>query len=263
MKTFKLLMIGDIVGRPGRNIIRQTLPSIKRKYEADYVIANGENAAGGNGITEKIAQELFISGIDFLTMGNHVWDNKDVFNFIDKENRMVRPANYPGDAPGKGYQIIQTDKGVEVGILNISGRTFMNALDCPFKAAEDIVKEIRKKTKIIIVDFHAEATSEKIAMGYFLDGKASVVVGTHTHVQTADEKILSNGTAYITDLGMTGPSDSILGVEKERVIRKFLTQLPVKFEVAKGPAEINGIVVEIDATTGKAVQIKRISTKES
>mgnify|MGYP000914772733 CR=1 FL=1 len=164
MKTFKLLMIGDIVGRPGRNIIRQTLPSIKRKYEADYVIANGENAAGGNGITEKIAQELFISGIDFLTMGNHVWDNKDVFNFIDKENRMVRPANYPGDAPGKGYQIIQTDKGVEVGILNISGRTFMNALDCPFKAAEDIVKEIRKKTKIIIVDFHAEATSEKIAM---------------------------------------------------------------------------------------------------
>lgn len=256
-------MIGDIVGRPGRSIIRHKLPFIKKKYEADFVIANGENAAGGRGITEKIAQELFISGIDFLTMGNHVWDNKDIFNFIEKEDFMIRPANYPLEAPGKGYRVIQTDKGLNIGILNISGRTFMNPLDCPFKTADKIICEMQEKAKIIIVDFHAEATSEKIAMGYYLDGKVSLVVGTHTHVQTADEKILSHGTAYITDLGMTGPSESVLGMEKDRVIQKFLTQMPVRFEVAKGPSEINGIAVEIDESTGKALAIQRINFKES
>jgi len=250
-------MIGDIVGRPGRTIIREKLLNIKNKYEADFVIANGENAAGGNGITEKIAQELFISGIDFLTMGNHIWDNKDVFNFIETENRMIRPANYPSTAPGKGYQIVQTDKGL-IGILNISGRTFMPPLDCPFRTADEIIQKISRVTNIIIVDFHAEATSEKIAMGWYLDGKVTLVAGTHTHVQTADEKILPNGTAYITDIGMTGPVDSVLGIDKESVINKFITQLPVRFEVAKGPAELNGILVEVNELTGKAIAISRI-----
>ncbi|MCG1011790.1 TIGR00282 family metallophosphoesterase [Tepidanaerobacter sp. GT38] len=253
----RILMIGDIVGRPGRTIIREKLLNIKNKYEADFVIANGENAAGGNGITEKIAQELFISGIDFLTMGNHIWDNKDVFNFIETENRMIRPANYPSTAPGKGYQIVQTGKGM-IGILNISGRTFMPPLDCPFRTADEIIQKISRVTNIIIVDFHAEATSEKIAMGWYLDGKVTLVAGTHTHVQTADEKILPNGTAYITDIGMTGPVDSVLGIDKESVINKFITQLPVRFEVAKGPAELNGILVEVNELTGKAIAIYRI-----
>ncbi|HHV17580.1 MAG TPA: TIGR00282 family metallophosphoesterase [Thermoanaerobacterales bacterium] len=253
----RILMIGDIVGRPGRAIVRDKLSFLRKKHEVDFVIANGENAAGGNGITEKIAQELFISGIDFLTMGNHVWDNKDVFNFIDTENRMIRPANYP-TGPGKGYQIVQLETGLMIGILNISGRTFMLPLDCPFKVADEIIQKIGSKTKVIIVDFHAEATSEKIAMGWYLDGRVSLVAGTHTHVQTADEKVLTNGTAYITDIGMTGPSNSVLGIDKNKVINKFITQIPVRFEVAKGPAEINGILVDINESTGKAVKIQRI-----
>lgn len=257
INMLRVLMIGDIVGRPGRTIIREKLLYIKDKYEVDYVIANGENAAGGNGITEKIAQELFISGIDFLTMGNHVWDNKDVFNFIETENRMIRPANYP-IAPGKGYQTVEIKKGPILGIINISGRTFMPPLDCPFRTADAVIEQISSITKIIIVDFHAEATSEKIAMGWYLDGRVSLVAGTHTHVQTADEKILPNGTAYITDVGMTGPIDSVLGIKKESVINKFINQLPVRFEVAKGPAELNGIIVDIDELTGKALAIKRI-----
>lgn len=255
---FKILMIGDIVGRPGRRIIREKLSHIKNKYEVDFVIANGENAAGGNGITEKIAQELFISGIDFLTMGNHIWDNKDIFNFIETENRMIRPANYPATAPGKGYQIVETDNGLKIGILNISGRTFMPPLDCPFRTADTIIEEISSVANIIIVDFHAEATSEKVAMGWYLDGRVTLVAGTHTHVQTADERILPNGTAYITDIGMTGPINSVLGIDKERVINKFITQMPVRFEVAKGPAELNGIIVAVNDVTGKAVAISRI-----
>lgn len=254
-------MLGDIVGRPGRRILRERLPKIKNDYSVDFIIANGENSAGGNGITEKIAQDLYISGIDFLTMGNHIWDNKDVFNFIDTETRMIRPANYPPDTPGKGYQIITIDN-IDIGILNISGRTFMNPLDCPFRTADNAVEELKKHTNIIFVDFHAEATSEKIAMGLYLDGRVSAVVGTHTHVQTADNKLLPKGTAYITDLGMTGPINSILGVDSKRIIRKFVTQLPVRFEVASGPAQINGALIEIDTQSGKATNIERINIME-
>ncbi|WP_422448741.1 TIGR00282 family metallophosphoesterase [Thermoanaerobacterium sp. DL9XJH110] len=258
----KLLMIGDIVGRPGRNIIREKLPSLRKEHEIDFVIANGENAAGGNGITKKIAEELFISGIDFFTMGNHVWDNKDVFNFIEEETRMVRPANYPEGTPGRGCQLVSLER-LSIGILNLSGRIFMNSLDCPFRCADIQIEKLKKHTNIIIVDFHAEATSEKIAMGWYLDGRVSLMAGTHTHVQTADERILPNGTAYITDVGMTGPSDSILGIDKDKVIQKFLTQLPVRFEVARGPVQFNGIVVDIDESSGKAVSIKRINFREN
>jgi len=256
-------MIGDIVGRPGRTIVRQLLPQIIKDYEIDFVIANGENAAGGNGITQKTAQELFISGIDFITTGNHVWDNKDVFNIINEEPRIIRPANYPVGTPGKGYQTLIFKNYLPITIINLSGRTFMPALDCPFKTVENILAKVENDSKIIVVDFHAEATSEKLAMGWFLDGRVSLVAGTHTHVQTADERIFPNGTGYITDLGMTGPSDSILGVNKDKVIQKFLTQLPVKFEVAKGPMQLNAIVVDIDEKTGKTISIERIFIRQS
>lgn len=259
----KLLMIGDIVGRPGRTIVREKLPILKRESGIDFVIANAENAAGGNGITEKIKQELIISGIDFLTMGNHIWDNKDVFNFIEEEQRIIRPANYPVQTPGKGYQLVELENGIVIGILNIAGRVFMNPLDCPFRTADAVLDKMKALTNIIIVDFHAEASSEKVAMGWYLDGRVSLIAGTHTHIQTADERILPNGTAYITDIGMTGPRDSILGIEKELVIKKFLTQLPVRFEVAKGPVQLNGVVVEIDTSSGKAKSIKRVNISES
>lgn len=255
------MMIGDIVGRPGRTIIREKLPLLRKEFELDLVIANGENAAGGNGITQKIAQELFISGIDFLTMGNHIWDNKDIFNFIEEETRMIRPANYPKGTPGCGYRVLKMENGIEVAIINISGRTFMNALDCPFKTIDEILDKLKNITTVI-VDFHAEATSEKKAMGWYLDGRVTLVAGTHTHVQTADERILPNGTAYITDIGMTGPVNSILGIDKDLVIKKFINQLPVRFEVAKGPSQINGVIVNIDTRTGKAQKIQRIDIKE-
>lgn len=256
-------MIGDIVGRPGRTFLRMKLPSLKKQYNIDYVIANGENAAGGNGITKKIFDELLISGVDFFTMGNHIWDNKDIFNFIHEETNMVRPANYPPETPGKGYAVVNIKNDLTIGILNLSGRTFMPSLDCPFRTADFIIEKLKKETDIIIVDFHAETTSEKMAMGYYLDGRATVVFGTHTHVQTADERILPKGTAYITDIGMTGPYDSILGVDKDRVIKKFLTQMPVRFEIAKGPSQINAIAVNIDEKTGYAKSIERINIKEN
>lgn len=256
-------MIGDIVGRPGRTIIREQLPKVIKKHEIDYVIANGENAAGGSGITNKIAQELFISGIDFLTMGNHVWDNKDIFNFINEETRIIRPANYPPGTPGKGYQIVLVKNYIHLAVINLSGRTFLPPLDCPFKTVENILEEVKKTCKIVVVDFHAEATSEKLALGWFLDGKVSLVAGTHTHVQTADERILPNGTGYITDIGMTGPADSVLGVDKDKVIQKFITQLPVKFEVAKGTVQFNAIVADIDENTGRTLALERIFIKQS
>lgn len=259
----RVLLIGDIIGRPGRRYIREKLPYIRKKNSIDFVIANGENSAGGNGITANVAKELFISGIDFLTMGNHIWDNKDVFNFIDRETRMTRPANYPEGTPGKGHQLVELRSEFYIGILNISGRTFMQPLDCPFRTVDREIGILEKYTNIIIVDFHAEATSEKIAMGLYLDGKVSAVVGTHTHVQTADEKILPKGTAYITDLGMTGPINSVLGVKSDTVIKKFITQMPVRFEVAKGKVQLNGVIIDIDEETGKAVHIERISLKEN
>ncbi|MCG0276061.1 MAG: TIGR00282 family metallophosphoesterase [Thermosediminibacteraceae bacterium] len=256
-----IMFIGDIVGRPGRRIIRETLPDLKKSYSIDFVIANAENAAGGNGITKKIAEELFSYGVDFLTMGNHVWDNKEIFDFIEEELRMVRPANYPPGAPGRGSQVVDLNRDLKIGILNISGRVFMPDLDCPFRTADRELEKLKKVTNIIIVDFHAEATSEKLAMGWYLDGRASLVVGTHTHVQTADERILPGGTAYITDVGMTGAYDGILGIEREPVIKKFLTQMPVRFEVAKGVAQLNAIVVEVDIASGLAQKIQRINIK--
>ncbi|ADQ46544.1 metallophosphoesterase [Caldicellulosiruptor kronotskyensis 2002] len=253
----RFLAIGDVVGRPGRNILKSTLSKLKENYKIDVVIANCENAAGGNGLTKKVADELFSIGIDVMTMGNHVWANKEIFSFIENETRIIRPANYPeGTTPGRGYNVFEKNN-VKFAVINLCGRVFMENLDCPFRKIDEILKKI--ECPIIIVDFHAEATSEKIALGFYVDGRVSCVYGTHTHVQTADEKILPNGTAYITDIGMTGPYDSVLGVDKDIVIQKFTTLLPVRFEVAKGKAQFNGIVFEVDNNNGKAVSIERIN----
>jgi len=254
----KILLIGDVVGRPGRDCVRDLLPRIIENYQIDLTIANGENLAAGTGFNEKTANELFSFGVDVLTMGNHVWDKREALDYIEKDKRIIRPINYPPGTPGAGYLMLSVD-GVDVAVANASGRVFMPALDCPFRALRDTVSLLRQLTSVIILDFHAEATSEKIAMGRFLDGHVSAVIGTHTHVQTADERILTQGTAYITDAGMTGPYESILGVEPEIVLNKFITQLPARFEVVKkGPVQFNAVAVEVDTASGKALHIERI-----
>ena len=253
----RILIIGDIFGRPGRKAVRENLYTIKQELKLDMVIANGENAAGGAGITVSIANDLFEYGVDVLTMGNHIWDKKEILSHIEKESRIIRPANYPPGTPGRGYGIYDIN-GVTVGVLNLSGLVYLPDLDCPFRTADRILEEISGKTNIMLIDFHAEATSEKIALGWHLDGKVSAVVGTHTHVQTADERILPGGTAYITDIGMTGPHDSIIGVKVNLALQKFLTQMPVRFEAADGPYQFNAVVIELNDETGKAVSIDRI-----
>lgn len=253
-----ILMIGDIVGRPGRRAIRELLPKLRRVHRADLIIANAENAAGGNGITKEIADEILGYGVDLLTMGNHVWDKKEIMDFIDTEPKILRPANYPPGTPGHGFTLVEAHNGCRVGVINLSGRVFLSNLDCPFRAVDVILEELKRTTQVILVDFHAEATSEKVAFGWYLDGKVSAVCGTHTHIQTADARIMPQGTAYISDVGMTGPRDSVLGVKTETVISKFLTQMPVRFEVATGVAQLNAVVIEIDQDSGRALSIARI-----
>jgi hypothetical protein len=254
----RILFLGDIVGRPGRRAVKELLISLREEYAPELVIANGENAAGGTGITRQTADELFDAGIDILTMGNHVWDQKDVYNFIEEEKRIVRPANYPPGTPGRGYLLAHTQSETKVGIINLSGRVYMPPLGCPFRMLDEILPLLRKETPVIIIDFHAEATSEKMALGWYVDGRASALIGTHTHIQTADERILPQGTGYITDVGMTGPRDSILGVKKEPVIKKFVTMQPVRFEVAGGPVQLNAVYLQIDPDNGRTLVIKRI-----
>ena len=263
----KLLFIGDIVGQPGRNAVKTLLPKLREQHTLDFVIANGENSAGGSGITPKTAGEIFDAGVDVITSGDHLWDQKEVMELLANEKRFLRPLNYPTGTPGQGSGVfeVQSPKSKVqspglIGVLNVQGRTFMQPpLNNPFTTALEEVKRLRERTKIIFVDFHAEATSEKIAFGRFLDGQVSAVVGTHTHVQTADEQILPHGTAYLTDAGFTGPHDGCLGREIEPVIRKFLTGMPQRFEVAKNRVLLHGAVIEIDATSGKAMKIQHVS----
>lgn len=255
----KLLFVGDIVGKPGRYALSRELHRLIDRHSIDLVIANGENAAGGFGITAETAGELFSLGVDFLTTGNHVWDKKDAVEFISRSGKLIRPANYPSGAPGRGSAIVATAAGTKIGILNLEGRVFMNNLDCPFRSADQEIEDLRKETAIILVDFHAEATSEKMALAWYLDGRVTAVIGTHTHVQTADERILSVGTAYMTDVGMTGSFDSVIGIRKEEAIQRFLTQLPAKFEVAKKDVRLNAVVVTADEKSGHALNIERIS----
>jgi metallophosphoesterase (TIGR00282 family) len=255
----KVLFIADIVGKPGRQAISLELHRLVDRYKVDLVVANGENAAGGFGLTEETARELFGYGINLLTSGNHIWDKKDSIEFIQREVKLIRPANYPAGAAGQGSTVIQTASGLRVAVLNLEGRVFMNSLECPFRTADREIAKLKEITPIVLVDFHAEATSEKISLGWYLDGKVSAVLGTHTHVQTADERVLPCGTAYITDVGMTGSFDSVIGIRKELAVEKFLTQLPVRFEVAKKDVRINCVVLEIDEITGKALSIERLS----
>lgn len=253
----RILFLGDIVGRPGRRAVREMLPALKEKYEPHLIIANGENAAGGNGITEEAAQELYDAGIDILTMGNHVWDRKEIYNFIDRDERIVRPANYPPGTPGQGFTVVSV-QDVKVGIVNLSGRVFLPPLECPFRSIDQILPLVQQETSLILVDFHAEATSEKVAFGWYVDGRVTAVIGTHTHIQTADERILPGGTGYITDVGMTGPRDSVLGVKLEAVLKKFLTLQPVRFEVAGGSLQLNALFLEIDPKRNTTQAIERI-----
>lgn len=258
-----VLMIGDIVGRAGRRAAKENIPELCKEFGIDFVVANGENAAGGNGLTQEVALDLFSCGIDVLTMGNHVWNKKEIFSFIDKETRVIRPANFPPGVPGRGLDVFKTRRGEPIGVLNLSGRIFMsNNLDCPFRKADELLEQLRSMARVLVVDFHAEATSEKIALGWYLAGRVSAVCGTHTHVQTADEKILPGGTAYISDVGMTGPCDSVIGVKKEFVIDRFITQLPKRFEVAPGFYQFNAVLIEIDETNGEAKRIERIVNNE-
>lgn len=261
----KILFIGDIVGEPGRRAVHTLLPKLREQHALDFVIANGENSAGGNGITPRIATEFFAAGIDVITSGDHLWDQKEVLELLASERRFLRPTNYPAGTPGQGSGIYEVQsprskvQGLKIGVLNAQGRTFMPALENPFLVLPPEIERLRAKTKVIFVDFHAEATSEKIAFARMVDGKVSAVVGTHTHVQTADEQIFPGGTAYLSDAGFTGPHESVLGREIEPVIKRFVTNMPQRFEVAKGRVMLHGVVVEVDEATGKATGIWRVS----
>ena len=255
----RILFIGDIVGRPGRELVRQGLQPIAEHHRIDLVIANAENAAAGFGITREIGEQLLDWGVDVMTSGNHIWDKKEALDYIGIEPRLLRPANYPAGAPGRGSYLVRTRDNVSVGVVNVMGRVFMVNIDDPFAVVLKEIEELKQRARIVFVDFHAEATSEKIAMGWHLDGKVTAVVGTHTHVQTADERVLPRGTAYITDVGMTGPHDSIIGVDIAAALGKFLTALPAKFETATANPRLNGVIVDADPQSGRATGIERLS----
>ena len=257
----KILFIGDIVGSPGRQAIKELLPVLKKEYSLNLTIANAENAAGGSGITPAVAQELFDAGVDVLTSGDHIWKNKGIFEIIDKEERILRPVNFPLGVPGRGWAVFKTRDNIKIGVINVQGRVFMEAIECPFRTSRQAQEVLSKETNIIIVDIHAEATSEKVALGWYLDGKASAVLGTHTHIQTADERILPGGCAYITDVGMAGPFDSVIGRRIEDVLERFVTSVPNRFEVAKENIQVQGVVLDIDENTGRARSIIRIQRK--
>ena len=258
-----ILFVGDIVGKPGRELVRRGLRALVEEHEVDLVIANAENSANGFGITKEIGDTLLEWGVDVMTSGNHIWDKKEAIEYIASEPRLLRPANYPAGVPGRGSYVAQTGDGRAVGVINVMGRVFMLSIDDPFAVVQREIEAIRHRTRVIIVDFHAEATSEKIAMGWHLDGKVTAVFGTHTHVQTADERILPGGTAYLTDAGMTGPHDGIIGMEREPSLGRFLNAMPSRFEPATGNPRLNGVVVQADDRTGRASAVTRISYSES
>jgi metallophosphoesterase (TIGR00282 family) len=255
----RILFIGDIVGRPGRELVRRGLSALVEHHAVDIVIANAENAAAGFGITREIGDQILNWGVDVMTSGNHIWDKKEAIDYIGAEPRLLRPANYPAGVPGNGSYLARTEDGRSVGVINVMGRVFMLTIDDPFAVVLREIEAMRQRTHVIFVDFHAEATSEKIAMGWHLDGKVTALVGTHTHVQTADERILPRGTAYLTDVGMTGPHDSVIGVETEAALGRFLNAMPARFETATGNPRLNAVLVEADEKTGLATRIERLS----
>ena len=254
----RILFIGDIVGKPGRRAVRELLPVIIEERRIDFTIANCENSAAGFGVTADIVEELYRAHIHVLTSGNHIWDKKEVMEFMDDCEMLLRPANYPQGVPGRGSVVVPAPDGTPVAVLNLAGRVFMSPLDCPFRTADRELEALSRKAKVIIVDMHAEATSEKIAMGWYLDGRVSAVLGTHTHVQTADDRVLPKGTAYLTDVGMTGPFDSVIGIQKDSIMQRFLLQIPNKFDIAKGDVRLQGAVVDV-AADGRVAGLERLS----
>jgi hypothetical protein len=252
-----ILMVGDVFGEPGRAAIARLLPGLRQQHAIDLCVVNVENAAGGFGVTPSMARQFLEQGADVMTSGNHIWDKKEIIEYIVKENLLLRPANFPAGTPGSGFITVKAGPH-RVAVLNLMGRVFMAPIDCPFRKADEILPELRKDTPIILVDMHCEATSESQAMGWYLDGRTSAVVGTHRHVQTADERVLPGGTAYITDLGMTGPTEGVIGVDRELILQRFLTQMPARFEPAKGPAALHGVVIVVDPETGRASDIRRL-----
>ena len=255
----KILFIGDIFGKPGREIVRRALPALVERHGLDFVIANGENSAAGFGITGDIADVLFGYGIDVMTSGNHIWDKKEVLDYIPRQPKLLRPANFPAGVPGRGSYLGRTRTGEPIGVVNVMGRVFMTPLDDPFATVLKEIEALRAKTRVIVVDFHAEATSEKVAMAWHLDGRATAVLGTHTHVQTADERVLPKGTACLTDVGMTGPHDSIIGVTVDAALSRFLNAMPARFEAAAGLGRLNAVIITADAASGKATAIERLN----
>ena len=255
----RILFIGDIVGKPGRDLVRRGLPALVDQHHVDLVVANAENAAAGFGITREVGDQILGFGVDVMTSGNHIWDKREALDYIGVEPRLLRPANFPAGVPGNGSYLARTADGRTAGIINVMGRVFMTALDDPFAVVLREIDAMRQRTRVIFIDFHAEATSEKIAMGWHLDGKVAAVVGTHTHVQTADERILPRGTAYLTDVGMTGAHDSIIGVEIEPALGRFLNAMPAKFETATANPRLNAVVIDADERTGLAADVERLS----
>ena len=252
-----ILMVGDVFGESGRAAVAKHVPALRQQHAIDFCVVNIENAANGFGVTPLIARQALEQGADVLTSGNHIWDKKEIIEYITKENLLLRPANFPAGTPGVGYVTVKAGAH-KVAVLNLMGRVFMNPIDCPFRKADEVVPELRKDTPVILVDMHAEATSESVAMGWHLDGRVSAVVGTHRHVQTADERVLPGGTAYITDLGMTGPTDGVIGVDRDMILQRFMNQMPVRFEPARGPAALHGVVIVVDPDTGRASDIRRL-----
>ncbi len=254
----RVLMVGDVVGKPGRQAVQEMVPRLRARHNADFVIVNAENSAGGLGITRDIGEAMFRqSRVDVITLGNHAWAKRDSYAFLAEELRVLRPANYPPTAPGRGCAVYETSRG-PIGVIVLQGRVFMDPTDDPFRMVDSLLEDIYPRTRVVFIDFHGEATSEKQAFGWYVDGRVSAVIGTHTHVQTADERILPNGTAYLTDVGMTGPYNSVIGMNREGVLTRFTSMMPVRFEVADGPSHLCGVVIEIDGTTGHARSIERI-----
>ena len=253
----KILMVGDVFGEPGRAAIAKLLPSLREQYDIDLTVVNVENAAAGFGVTPAMAKTFLDQHVDVMTSGNHIWDKREIIEFITKDDRLLRPANFPAGTPGAGYITVKAG-AYKVSVLNLMGRVFMLPIDCPFQKANELVPLLRKESPIVLVDMHCEATSESQAMGWHLDGRVTAVVGTHRHVQTADERVLPGGTAYITDLGMTGPIDSVIGVDKDIILQRFMSQMPVRFEPAKGPAALHGVVITVDPESGRATDIQRL-----
>ena len=255
----KILFIGDIVGKPGRRVVVEKIDAVMDEHDIDLVIGNCENAAAGFGVTPPLAERLFQSGVEVLTSGNHIWDKKEILPYLDSQARILRPANYPRGVPGHGFYEGTTSGGIPYAVINLQGRVYLPSIDCPFRKADELIHELSPEARVRLVDFHAEVTSEKVALGWYLDGRVSAVMGTHTHVPTADERVLPQGTAYITDVGMTGPYESVIGMAREASIQRFLQMTPARFEPASGDVRFSGVVIEVDPETGKAHSIERLS----